>query len=726
VSNNINNSTATTCDQRNSRMSDKATSYAQGKSEDGAHASPPREQPISNGGQNFATPRAAGDGVDGAKQLLENSKKDLQYNLVTAQFSSVLISYMNFQNIIKSRMANPRSKSYVESDRSRLSMEGDRSNPSPKKRPKSNGSDQSETENEISKWEIDETLVQERDIEKLEGLLTDLLQDNFVEVEKTSRQPSSRVSKRDVEKNDDQEESGAETDQNERGSDVEEYIPDSQGTTDSEKSLFGTGTVQEALQYLVDKRASARGEGKKKFELDYTQPVVNRLFSVIESFLRLFVGDIIKDSSSGVGGVSEKHVELYYYSERENKYRQDTTRRPDSLLYLAGKGVTPTLNREALSLGQLVSLEHKSNIQDQTKESVALLGIERDFAYKLKAEDFLEPKIGYHIITDGIAWKFFRINVIFANSKFMFGIAESETVSTWNPAGNCFDFSQLSRWLLFLLKMSVVNPKSNELSSDVELDWGDGEFKVNQFLALGRRGIARVSSVTESKLHYVIKVPMFISIRNSLRKDEKMEARRIIAERQYLKMFHNCPNIVSLASNVDTPEWAILLEDVGISLDQCIVSGEAGKELAKVVFRDIWEIALNALGKEELCHADIHEGNICISTDNAGRFKATLVDLESAVRFGTELKDSPIKFRKGKRVASAEWDRASVCAILECLWDLGSIEDLETRVEYWYAYCMDQKNDNETPPIISMVSDDLLKELTVTPRSFASRNVLSH
>ena len=65
----------------------------------------------------------------------------------------------------------------------------------------------------------------------------------------------------------------------------------------------------------------------------------------------------------------------------------------------------------------------------------------------------------------------------------------------------------------------------------------------------------------------------------------------------------------------------------------------AGRKLAFAVKNGIWDGALKFLRERNMCHADIHEGNICIRNDaDDEKLHATLVDLESAVSFHSELR----------------------------------------------------------------------------------------
>ncbi|CAB9503655.1 expressed unknown protein [Seminavis robusta] len=122
------------------------------------------------------------------------------------------------------------------------------------------------------------------------------------------------------------------------------------------------------------------------------------------------------------------------------------------------------------------------------------------------------------------------------------------------------------------------------------------------------------------------------------------------------------------------------LEDAGEPLDTLVVSGNAGKELARVVKRDVWGAALAALEEAELVHADLHPGNVCIR-ERDGKLEALVVDLEGAVKEGSKLEESPIKYRdellnESSNTASTKMDKAWVAAILQCLWEEGSFHDL--------------------------------------------------
>lgn len=65
-------------------------------------------------------------------------------------------------------------------------------------------------------------------------------------------------------------------------------------------------------------------------------------------------------------------------------------------------------------------------------------------------------------------------------------------------------------------------------------------------------------------------------------------ARRLNVERQFLTLLQEkeVPCIVRLAENSSQVPHGLLLKDAGTCLDECIVSGESGENLAKIVYRE--------------------------------------------------------------------------------------------------------------------------------------------
>lgn len=183
-------------------------------------------------------------------------------------------------------------------------------------------------------------------------------------------------------------------------------------------------------------------------------------------------------------------------------------------------------------------------------------------------------------------------------------------------------------------------------------------------------------------------------------------------ELQNLKSLGGNNGIVSSPSGFKDESKLVVMEDVGVSLNRIVCSGNAGKLLACVVYRDIWCGALQVLKDRGMCHADIHEGNICVQVD--GVLKAKVVDLESALPFTNKLRRIPIKNRVDRdedrlhyETASEAWDRVSVCAILECLWEKDmSLADTKERTGHWARYWAKQRNSDEMPDIITEINNN--------------------
>ena len=126
--------------------------------------------------------------------------------------------------------------------------------------------------------------------------------------------------------------------------------------------------------------------------------------------------------------------------------------------------------------------------------------------------------------------------------------------------------------------------------------------------------------------------------------------------------------------------------------------------MPKVIYRDIWCTALQALAANEVCHADIHEGNICIRADKGGNLKATLIDLESAVPYGSDLDRTPIKFRhENVKQSRGGLDTAAVGAILEGLWENGSFGKLEEKVLKWTTYYYEEHGTETHPSFLGEI-----------------------
>jgi hypothetical protein len=151
---------------------------------------------------------------------------------------------------------------------------------------------------------------------------------------------------------------------------------------------------------------------------------------------------------------------------------------------------------------------------------------------------------------------------------------------------------------------------------------------------------------------------------------------RLIKERGYLEELRGIASLVSLASSVNASngsaslllkKYVLCMKDAGNALDALIISGEAGKYSARIVYRDIWNDALPALESRHLCHNDIYPGNICFCMLEKKCAKL-VVDLESITTNGDNLDGSPIYLRDyAPSNANHSWDKASTTAIKFCV-----------------------------------------------------------
>eukprot|EP00339_Tiarina_fusa_P013170 CAMPEP_0117055832 /NCGR_PEP_ID=MMETSP0472-20121206/38727_1 /TAXON_ID=693140 ORGANISM="Tiarina fusus, Strain LIS" /NCGR_SAMPLE_ID=MMETSP0472 /ASSEMBLY_ACC=CAM_ASM_000603 /LENGTH=712 /DNA_ID=CAMNT_0004772025 /DNA_START=151 /DNA_END=2290 /DNA_ORIENTATION=- len=463
-------------------------------------------------------------------------------------------------------------------------------------------------------------------------------------------------------------------------SEVSEYKQcDSMGKAMGEE--FVGKTLRGALDHLIKKRDQASGD----FEIKYTQWVVNRLLAAaLPSFQELAKQPENRSWLSPLVKMQEK-ITIGFYAETEHS-KKASVRCPDSAFFLQGTGDDPCsgFNREVSGLANLICFEHKSSLSVKQKKRDALLELKRDYVQKLRAVDILGPQIGYGVVTDGIEWSFVKIEARRQGRKEEAGLLvyESETVNVYN--GKNYNFQELAKFLTFTFTKSIVESKlskspfvnvqdedDKELLENVQFD-ATRRFKITRILATERFFVAKAA--TSEQKDVVLKI---------VYKQERNRARRMLVELDNLRILKDCPAVVNLAVGYGDDQTSVppflVLEDAGEPLDKLVVSGNAGKELAKVVKRDIWGTALKALRLHKLVHADLHPGNICVRECN-GELQALIVDLESAVQEGGELAESPIKHREdllcSGQKAELKMDESMVIAILQSLWQKGSFHEL--------------------------------------------------
>ncbi|CAB9529875.1 unknown protein [Seminavis robusta] len=460
--------------------------------------------------------------------------------------------------------------------------------------------------------------------------------------------------------------------------------PFSQGSAMGEE--FGGKTVREALDYLREKHDQASGD----FEIKYTQWVVNRLLAAaLPSFQelakrpenRLWLSPLVK---------MQEKITIGFYVETEHSKKASVrcpgVRCPDSAFFLQGTGDDSSgFNHEVSGLANLICFKHKSSLSGKQKKRDALSELTRDYVQKLCAVDILGPQIGYGVVTDGIEWFFVKIEAKREGRREVasFLVYESKTVNIYD--GNDYDFQELAKFLIFTFTESIEESKLSkspfvniqdedykELLENIQFDNTRG-FKITRILATQRFFAAKATSSEQKEV--VLKI---------IYKQAGIRAKESVPSECWSSLTtYEASKTVQLLSGYDDDETIVppflVLEDAGEPLDKLVVSGNAGKELAKVVKRDIWGTALEALRQHKLVHADLHPGNICVKEYN-GELQALVVDLESAVLEGSELAESPIKHREdlllSGQKAQLRMDESMIIAILQSLWHKGSFHEL--------------------------------------------------
>ena len=459
-------------------------------------------------------------------------------------------------------------------------------------------------------------------------------------------------------------------------------------------------TIKDALKLCVSRRAVESGstEGfwkatsskvqnlsdSRNFEV-LTQKIVNMQLDSSFAVLQEATLESFKGSTE----------EFLLYKEQAHKIERSRQRKPDALFYRRGKDSKepPKFTEEAQSLGALVTVEVKASLGNKDLLTDALQEIERYAAAKTNDYDIIDPQVSYSVITDGVEWRFARLSCRLDKNGVLTRYREvSKPVIAKKDNEGSFDFWEIAQWLLFIVKCSV--DESSDLSGYPPVEMYG--MNVKRFLRLpsgtARPVVARVARAdsNEGDKDYILKYPVYS---RGMKETNMKMARRLNIERKFLTLLQEkeVPCIVRLAENSSQVPHGLLLKDAGTSLNECIVSGKSGENLAKMVYRDIWAKALASLSELKLCFADIHPGNICIKNGHA-----TLVDLESMMEIidgsNNTLDGSPIMLRTtdaGEQLApttpNVQWDKACVAAMLRCLMEDGSFTKLKSHTNKLYT-----------------------------------------
>mmetsp|Transcript_15685 Transcript_15685/g.34304 ORF Transcript_15685/g.34304 Transcript_15685/m.34304 type:complete len:659 (-) Transcript_15685:128-2104(-) len=631
-------------------------------------------------------------------QRLQELEADQSLSRASGDIAYDLILWTQLDNFVSNRRPNPMSKSSVSKSRS----EG-----GTLKKPKVDNGEEQGTISQEKDWT---KMNSNNKCQTLIKTLDDLLQKPLVVEHAATQTSESNPSPSSDSK-------VAQTSTTQTASDSKQPPPHDSSPTEKTQCAFTKEiTVKDALDQL---HASMQQSNNGKLdnllqEETHTHYVVNRIVAAAVPEFKTYFCNNWKSPMFGPDS-----VELAYYTKQDHRHEKYLRKLPDSLLYIKGCGAATKLTKEALSIGSLVSFEHKNSLNDPQKRQVALCELERDYFEKVaKQMDLYSLPVGYGVMTDGINWKFYKFSThlkITSMNKDWFVEAESHQVCICKDTGEeglSYNFTELAEWLWFVFDQSLKGELKATATSIPELDLL-GKFRVEKFLGVGeRRLVIGASTTTDPPQRLVIKFPIF-AFRRWIDKNVKTkQMTTMMREISNLQEMSRSENIVHLANSFGEQysRKLVVLEDVGVSLNSLICSGEAGKILARVVCNDIWNKALVALQRARICHADIHEGNICIQVVSEKSLKATLVDLESAMPFGKKLWACPIKNRNKDDglfydESDIRWDQASVCAILECLWDVDrSFADMSASTEKWKQ---ELTNDPDgVPAIVATISGD--------------------
>jgi hypothetical protein len=461
---------------------------------------------------------------------------------------------------------------------------------------------------------------------------------------------------------------------------------------------FVDKTVEDALMFLWRKRNGSLDEKK------HTHVVVNKMLSAALSTLRN-LAEQHKANFSPLQSMQET-IELCLYKETEHS-KEKVDRLSDAALYLGGKAMPDDKKNkftgDVAKLGMLISFEHKTNILNKCLLRDAQKEACRDFAAKIDRFDLLDSPVGYSVLTDGITWIFLRLQLVLEKQhgtdekKIVISTERSPDISIMKESSGhfAFEFDMLAKWLCFVLEESILKqtmkpqePFLDDKAQNIQLS-DESSFRISKVFDQGRffvvRGKYEMNGQSQSS-SVVLKITTDVS---------KKGETRLRKEQDNLTRFAESDAIVHMVPPNPTTQsylskFFLTIENAGIALDKLIVSGDAGKKLAEVVKRDIWGKALGVFRNQDYVHTDIHPGNICIQKSAEGKdMRATIVDLESAVKVDKIVNDSPIKDRDDIGIdkdatASFHMDEAAVLAILSCLHDDGSFRDwVDKRKKYF-------------------------------------------
>lgn len=445
---------------------------------------------------------------------------------------------------------------------------------------------------------------------------------------------------------------------------------------------------------VADNRKTSPGNSEEKT----TQPFVNTLLAAALPELQMFfcslrekpptelAGDeVIQNPDSTFLFFAEKKT-IPTFKEPENCIHEQRRhhRRPDAAFFETCFVKDATCFDAAARRSVRVSVKVKRFL-DRSHCADALIECERDLVTLTTRWPSALMRVGYSIVTDGIEWRFLKIFWVCELMGWKRNIQMSSPISaeTLQTDGGL----ELAKWLAFIVRQSVLNPKQESGFAFVYPFFKGQETangRVESVYGLSSRFLTMCCTVNVpvgngGAQKVVVKRRLFYAdgvIEAGSRRTEKNEE-YLKKEIQMLKLLEGTSNVAKFAEGfAPNGNWpALHLEYDGISLDKFDIRGERGIMLCEIVKKSIHDGALEVLKKKGYAHCDIHEANIVVSIASE---KAILIDFESATLFNEETKHSPTRnfVNKGQLGATMdlqlgatmEDDRTAVLALMACLY----------------------------------------------------------
>ena len=386
------------------------------------------------------------------------------------------------------------------------------------------------------------------------------------------------------------------------------------------------------LTDLRDKEVRLGHDNRKLSEIDDTQPFVNRL---------------LRDVRKQVDSATPRGQSLYLFQERKKErdndddkfvvglgYHLDRSRCPDAAFFMRDSAATNVKFDKTAQRSAVLTVEVKRCL-DAAHLRNALHEVERDFAELAGGQPTRTMRVGYSIITSGFKWRFVRMWwTVDSRGKWM-RTMEASRVIDFVTDGASF-WSTLGRWMKFALTKAMDLP-TRQTDLNLELEFNGYRYQLDAVLSSGERStVSRWESAEGTA--FVLKVPAGGSNERKARLSEyfNREAENLDKLMKYVEAHRDVERFFPRRVPVLHVEaaTALCLSDEGCALDLLDICGTAGRELALVVKRDIWQGAIDALKELDLRHCDIYATNIVVNGAGDAR-KAKLIDWESAVGLGS-------------------------------------------------------------------------------------------